>query len=123
MSKSIEELLALVKSRPAATKKDRPENTNVLDFIEDLGIESGTQKVPNFVIFYVYRKIWGQEFASRKVKKITFFQTFGKHFPDYRVGSQRFYLLKEGLFDVTDDLKIAAEQYDKQYWSSSKKKV
>lgn len=120
MTKSIEELLELVKSRPAEKRKEKEDNKSVMQFISDLGIEAGTQAVPNYVIFYVYRNLWRPEESSRKAKKITFFQTFGKHLPDYRHGKQRFYMLKEGLFVVTEEIKKAAKSYDKQYWQTKK---
>lgn len=120
MTKSIEELLELVKSRPAGKRKEKEDNRNVLDFITELGIESGTQAVPNYLIFYVYRTLWKPEDSHKKAKKITFFQTFGKKFPDYRHGKQRFYMLKEGLFDVSEEMKKAARIYDKQHWQTKK---
>lgn len=120
MSKSIEELLKLIEKQSKGEKKEKAENKNVLQFIEELSIESGTQAVPNYLIFYVYRSIWRVDEAKRKAKKITFFQTFGKHFPDYRKNHQRFYMLKEGLFDVNEELLKAAKNYDKQHWQAKK---
>jgi hypothetical protein len=120
MGKSIEELLKLIEEKPKSVRKIREDHRDVIDFIKDLGVEPGTQAVPNYLIFYVYRSIWRVDQTKRKAKKITFFQTFGKHFPDYRKNHQRFYMLKEGLFDVNDELLKAAKQYDKQHWQSKK---
>jgi len=120
MGKSIEELLKLIEEKPKNSKKIRQDNRDVLDFIQDMSIESGTQAVPNYLIFYVYRTIWRVDQQKRKAKKITFFQTFGKHFPDYRKNHQRFYMLKEGLFNVNEELLKAAKQYDKQHWQNKK---
>lgn len=120
MSKSIEELLKLIEQKPKSEKKEKPENRNVLQFIEELNIESGTQAVPNYLIFYIYRSIWRVDEPKKKAKKITFFQTFGKHFPDYRKNDQRFYMLKEGLFDVNEEMLKAARNYDKQHWQVKK---
>jgi predicted nucleotide-binding protein (sugar kinase/HSP70/actin superfamily) len=120
MGKSIEELLKLIEEKPVSKRKTREENRDVLDFIKDLGIESGTQAIPNYLIFYIYRSVWRVDQQKRKAKKITFFQTFSKHFPDYRKNSQRFYMLKEGLFDVNEELLKAAKVYDKQHWKSKK---
>jgi hypothetical protein len=120
MGKSIEELLKLIEEKPKNCKKIRQDNRDVLDFIQDMSIESGTQAVPNYLIFYVYRTIWRVDQQKRKAKKITFFQTFGKHFPDYRKNHQRFYMLKEGLFNVNEELLKAAKQYDKQHWQNKK---
>jgi hypothetical protein len=123
MGKSIEELLKLVEQKHKSGRKPKEDHRDVLEFIKDLGIESGTQAVPNYLIFYVYRVIWMAEFPKRKAKKITFFQTFGKHFPDYRKNHQRFYMLKESLFDVNEEVLKAAKQYDKQHWQKAQKKV
>jgi hypothetical protein len=122
MTKSIEELLNLVKSRPAGGKKPPEDNRDVLEFIKDLDIQAGTKAVPNFLIFYVYRMIWKAENSKRKAKKITFFQTFSKHLPTYRHGKQRFYMIKDGTFDVSDEIIKAAEQYDKQHWTKKAQK-
>jgi hypothetical protein len=115
VSKSIEELLKLVQSRATTGRKAPSENKSTLQFIEELGIEAGTHAVPNYLIFYVYRQIWKVE-GRDKAKKITFFQTFGKHLPDYRHGNQRFYMIKEGIFDVNEEVLKKAELYDRQYW-------
>jgi predicted nucleotide-binding protein (sugar kinase/HSP70/actin superfamily) len=120
MSKTIEELLKLIEERPASGKKPRGDNKNVVDFINELGVESGTEAVPNYLIFYIYRCIWKPEEYKNKVKKITFFQTFGKKFPDYRKNHQRYYMLKAGLFNVEEEILKAAKQYDKQHWKSKK---
>jgi hypothetical protein len=122
MTKSIEELLELVNSRPSAGKKTAEDNRDVMEFIKDLGIDAGTKAVPTYLIFYVYRMLWKPEQSKRKAKKITFFQTFGKHLPDYRHGKQRFYMIKDGIFEVTDELIKAAEQYDKQHWTKKAQK-
>jgi hypothetical protein len=120
MSKSIEELLKLIEERPDSGRKPKEDNRDVLDFINELGVESGTEAIPNYLIFYVYRCIWKLDQSKKKAKKITFFQTFGKHFPDYRKNSQRYYMLKEGLFNVDEEILKAAKQYDKQHWKSKK---
>jgi hypothetical protein len=122
MAKSIEELLKLIEEKPKSGRKPKEDHKDVLEFIKDLGIEPGIQAVPNYLIFYVYRCIWMVEFPKRKAKKITFFQTFGKHFPDYRKNHQRYYMLKEGIFEVNEEVLNAARQYDRQYWQSKAQK-
>lgn len=120
MKKSIEDLLKLIEEKPKTSKKQKEDNKDVLEFIKDLGIESGTQAVPNYLIFYIYRSIWRVDQVKKKAKKITFFQTFGRHFPDYRKNHQRYYMLKEGIFDVNEEVLKAAKQYDKQHWQNKK---
>lgn len=120
MGKTIEELLKLIEEKPKSVRKVKEDHRDVLDFINDLGIESGTQAVPNYLIFYVYRSIWRADQPKKKAKKITFFQTFGRHFPDYRKNHQRYYMLKEGIFEVNEEVLKVARQYDKQHWQSKK---
>lgn len=120
MTKSIEELLKIVNERPSKNRKIKEDHRDVMDFINELNIESGTQAVPTYLIFYFYRSLWKPDNTKRKAKKITFFQTFGRYFNDFRENTQRYYLLKEGLFNVTEDVIKAAKQYDKQYWQSKK---
>jgi len=120
MGKSIEELLKLIESKPRSGKKPREDHKDVLEFMSDLEIESGTEAVPNYLIFYIYRCVWRADQPKKKAKKITFFQTFGKHFPDYRKNNQRFYMLKEGLFNLNEEAIKAAKDYDKQYWQAKK---
>jgi hypothetical protein len=119
MTKSIEELLKLVNERPKTGRKQREDHSDVLAFIREFGVEPGTQAVPNYLIFYIYRSVWGGD-SKKKAKKITFFQTFGKHLPDYRHGKQRFYMIKEGLFNVNEEVLKAARIYDKQHWQAKK---
>lgn len=123
MGKSIEELLTLIESLEADkknVKKAKVDHKDVVEFIKDLNIESGVQAVPNYLIFFIYRTIWKPDQPKKKAKKITFFQTFSRYFPDYRKNHQRFYMLKEGMFEVNDELLKAARQYDKQHWQSKK---
>jgi hypothetical protein len=119
MSKSIEELLKLIEEKPKA-KKVKSDNKDVMDFISEMNIKSGTKNVPNYLIFYIYRCVWKPDNSKRKAKKITFFQTFGKHFPDYRKNKQRFYMLDSEIFEVNEEVLKAARQYDKQHWQSKK---
>jgi hypothetical protein len=120
MGKSIEELLKLIEERPKSSHKQKEDNKDVLEFIKELQIESGTEAVPNYLIFYIYRSIWRVDQTKKKAKKITFFQTFGRHFPDYRKNNQRYYMLKEGMFNVNEEVLKAARQYDKQHWQNKK---
>lgn len=119
MTKSIEELLKLIEEKPRS-KKVKSDNKDVMDFISEMNIKSGTKIVPNYLIFYIYRCVWKTESVKRKAKKITFFQTFSRHFPDYRKNKQRYYMLESEIFDVDEEVLKAARQYDKQHWQSKK---
>lgn len=120
MGKSIEELLKIIEEKPKTGKKQKADNKDVLDFITELDIKSGLKAIPNYLIFYIYRCVWHPNNQKRKAKKITFFQTFSRHFPSYRKNDQRYYMLNDGIFEVNDEVLKAAKQYDKQYWQTKK---
>ena len=119
-NKSIEELLDLINSsknkdsKSVVAKLDK----TVASFINELNIESGTQAVPNSLIFYYYRMLWKPE--ERKIKKIMFFKSFSQKMPAYRHGQQRFYMLTAGIFDLSKFEE--AERYDKSYWPKKEAK-
>lgn len=116
---SVAELL----ERVADTSKKRKRienNTNTLRFIEESKLEAGTQAVPNYVIFWHYRMNWTGD-RHYKANKIVFFRTFSRKFPAHRVGSQRYYLLKEGAIELNDEIKEKAKLYDKQFWAKKTK--
>lgn len=123
MNKSIKELLNLVNNKEVSKSKRKPDDKSVMNFISGFGIEAGTQSVPNYLIFYYYRMVWNPDQNRSKAKRATFFDTFSRHFPNDRITKQRFYLLKEGLFDTSETMLKEAKKYDKENWSKRPKKV
>jgi hypothetical protein len=120
--RSIEELLSMVeeKSKP---KRKIENNVNVMRFIQETGLEPGTLVVPTYVLFWYYRNVWPGDRHS-KAKKIVFFRTLkSQNFPCYRVGKQRYYLIKEGLIELTDEVIKQAKIYDKQFWAKKEPKT
>ncbi len=121
MKPSIDELLAKVAE--GSKKKLRIENNaNVLRFIEESQLEVGTLAIPTFVIFWHYRNIWKGD-RHYKANKIVFFRTFNRKFPCCRSGKQRYYLLKEGAIELSDEIIKEAKSYDKQFWAKKETKV
>lgn len=119
---SIDELLAKVADSSKPRRKIE-NNANVLRFISETGLEAGTQAVPTYVLFWYYRNIWPGD-RHYKAKKIVFFRTLkSQNFPQYRVGKQRYYLIKEGLIELNDDVIKQAKIYDKQFWAKKEPKV
>lgn len=118
-SPSIEELLA--KASEATKKKLRIENNkNTLRYIEETGWEAGTMAIPTYVIFWHYRNEWKCD-RHYKANKTVFFRTFNKKFPTYRKTTQRYYLLKEGIIELTDEVLKEAKLYDKIHWKRKTK--
>lgn len=118
---SIDELLAKV-AEGSKPKRRIENNTNVLRFIEESQLEAGAMAIPTFVIFWHYRNVWKGD-RHYKANKIVFFRTFNKKFPQYRIGKQRYYLLKEGVIELNEQVIKEAKSYDKQFWSKKEKKV
>ena len=116
---SIEELLERVAS--SSKKRRRIENnSNTLRFLDETKLEAGTLAIPTFVIFWFYRNVWPGD-RHNKANKTVFFRTFNKKFPQYRVGKQRYYLLKEGVIEMNDEVIKEAKQYDKTFWAKKTK--
>lgn len=112
---SIEELLA--KATEATKPRRRIENNkNALRYIEETGWEAGTLLIPTYVIFWHYRNQWACD-RHYKANKTVFFRTFNKSFPAVRKNNQRFYLLKEGIIELTPEVLKDAKQYDKTFWA------
>jgi hypothetical protein len=117
MSKpSIEELLAKV-AEGSKPRRKIENNASVVRYLKETGIEAGTQAVPTYVLFWHYRNMWPGD-RHCKAKKIVFFRTLSqKGLPHYRVGKQRYYLLKEGVIELNDEVTRQAKIYDKQFWA------
>jgi hypothetical protein len=117
---TIEELLAQAeaKSKP---KRRCENNVNVQKYIERMGFKPGTLAVPTCVIFHHYRAIYDQTHDKAKATKPVFFRTFSKHIPSCRKNHQRYYLLNEDSFELTEELINTARAYDKQHWNRKKK--
>lgn len=119
---SIDDLLAKV-AESSKPKRKIENNTNVLRFLQETGLEAGTVAVPTYVLFWFYRNVWPGDRHS-KAKKIVFFRTLkSKNFPQYRVGKQRYYLLKEGVIELNDEVIRQAKIYDKQFWAKKESKT
>lgn len=117
---SIDELLAKAEGKPK--RKVRCENNvNVQKYIERVGWQTGTYAVPTHVIFWHYRTQYTQTDITAKANKTVFFRTFNKRFPTYRKNNQRYYLLNEGIIEVTDELVKFCKSYDKQHWQKKKR--
>lgn len=120
--KTLEELLSLVNEAEQKQErfvKNRDENS-VNRFISDLNIKTGLERIPTFVIFYTYKKIWYNKVKDKKVNKIVFFRAFNKMFTQFRTNKQRYYLLDPSPFDLTREGILEAENFDKRLKSGKK---
>lgn len=124
---SLEELLRTLQAAEEAEKEEKPKPVHKdvahMDrFIEDMDVKVGTDRVPNYIIYYYYKKIWPAMRTDNKKAKIPFFRTFNKKFPSARDGRQRYYMLDGSAFDLTREGKLKAKHYDEKYKERIKKK-
>jgi hypothetical protein len=116
---SIEELLAKVEEKGKPRRRIE-NNVNTLRYIDEVGWEAGTLSIPTYVIFWHYRTQWAGD-RHLKANKTVFFRTFNKKFPPARKTAQRYYLLKEGIIELTPEVLKEAKAYDKQFWTKKEK--
>lgn len=99
MSTELEELLSRIKKNKEASSV--PSHTNSIEeFIELYNIEQGVDRIPNFVLYYMY-----ENYTSSYLKhsRIEFFRQFSKLFKSKRNGNQRFYLVNMETIKFKED--------------------
>ncbi len=101
MSDDVNELLKIVGNTnevPAAKKSRDP---GVFRFVTDHKIVAGTDKVPQPIIYELYK---GATLEPTSYSK--FFKEFKKYFPQKRSNSVRFYELDKTPFNLPEDYSI-----------------
>lgn len=88
------------------------ENGVARRFINKSGMKPGLQKVPTYVIYYIFRK-WANEFDRTQIGKTEFFRTFNRYFESKRSGHQRYYLINED-YVISDETIEAAKRHGKK---------
>lgn len=123
---SLEELLKTLEEAEEAKEEKGPVHKDLFHmdrFIKDFGIRVGLDRVPNYVIFYTYRRLWdGVNKVDKKARKIKFFRSMNKRFTRVRDGKTRYYLLNAEAFDLTREGKLKAKHYDEKYQEAIKTK-
>ena len=100
-----------------APEKPRYENKDVMRFIRNNNIVSGTEKVPSYVIFYAFGQ-WVRRHAGTRVwGKEEFFRTFKQHFEQKRTGRQRYYLINKEMtnLDFSQEFYERAKRYEERH--------
>lgn len=114
----LDELLELVSKKledKEAEKSPKPQTESVKRFIETMNIRKGLDRIPNYVIYYTYKKKYKKAEGEEKWSKVHFFRLFNKYFDQARVGKQRYYVLDGSSFDLTREGRIEAKAYDEAY--------
>ena len=78
-------------------------------FILELKIIPGSTKVPNFLIYYYYMT---NKTSPNKLSKQEFFRNFNKIFKSIRTSKTRYYLVNDGIFDISKDMVVKTKKYD-----------
>ena len=125
----LDELLELLEKeaelRPSkkrySSKKDNSHKDSCARFIRKMNVSKGLERVPNYVIYYTYKKIYKGAINEKKWSKHHFFRLFNKEFQQVRTGKQRYYLLDDGPFDLTREGLLEAKKYDEEYQIEVKK--
>lgn len=102
---TLQDLLKILETEPEKApdlvtfSKDEP----LKPFYHENSIVAGVDRIPNFMIYYQYKEVWGGHMS-----KIGFFREFNKDFTQVRTGKQRCYLLSAESFDLSREGLIEA---------------
>ena len=87
---------------------------NFTHFISSYNIEKGLDKVPTYLIYYLYRQFLQKNQEILPIKKSMFFRHFKALFELKRYGKQRYYMLAKSKIKATDDDLINSRIYEKK---------
>jgi alpha-galactosidase/6-phospho-beta-glucosidase family protein len=97
------------RGRPRKRRKKIPiDHTHLNRFIRCYKIESGTNKIDNWILDYLYFKDWDKLNKETKYSRIEFFRRLAKHFKNGRYNRRRYFLLN---MEVTNDKKEEAKKF------------
>ena len=117
MSTELDKLMDLLEKR--VEEKRKTVKQNKLDscdrFVTKHKIKQGSLRIPVFVIFYTYMKVYKAAPLEEKWSRRHFFRLFKKKFEQRRTGKQRYYLLDADCFDMSREGKLRAKKYDEEY--------
>lgn len=115
----LDELLKLLEQEVQKKREDvkasSPSKDTFERFIETMGVVRGPDRIPNYVVFYTYKKIYKKALGEKRYSKVFFFKCMSKFFDSARVGKQRYYLLDKSVFDMTKEGKLIAKEYNNEY--------
>lgn len=92
----------------------------VLRYIKKLGIEHGSSRIPNFVIYNHYCNEF--EPTANKLSYIEFFRNFKKIFQQRRNYRTRYYMLNSGIYKLDGENINESKEFRKEQKEKSKKR-
>lgn len=78
-------------------------------FVAELGIRSGTDRVPNYLIYTLYCQKYKDVYGRNH-----FFRLMNSQFKAVRTGRQRSYMLDGSTLDLSKEAKLKAKHYDRE---------
>lgn len=107
MSIDVKELLKLVEG-------DSSESLDTVytleDFIEDIKLTKGTDRIPNYILYYTYKEVYNGTMSkielNRQLSKLGFIKV--------RTGKVRAWLFDGSSFDLTREGKLRARFHEKK---------
>lgn len=105
---------------PFSQEGKRPIDNTVMNFIKSNNIQSGEFRVPNYVIFMMYRTKFKKVNNALKTNPVSFFRTFRQFFERRRTGQGKFYLINTDFGLTKEEVKLIRKQYQKYYVKKTK---
>ena len=115
-----EELTVIASKKGKAITTLANDNSNVKEFLREYVVKDGSTLVPNYIIYYSYCKKWRP--TGNKLSKIGFLRKFSVVFEAKRTNKTRYYLLEEGVFDISEEALNEAKEFDKRSSNKIKRK-
>lgn len=110
---SIEQLMGIASTDKEVISTLFEDKSNVRDFLREYGVTDGDALVPNYKVYYDYCKKWKP--TGKKLSKIGFLRKLSIVFRTKRTNNTRYYLLNEGVFDLSEDALNEAKKFDERY--------
>lgn len=124
----LDELLDLlekeVEQKSKTAKKAKFKGQKSVDnFVKEMKVVAGPDRIPNYVIHYTYKKIFKDSTGTPKEKRDYFFRLFNKMFQRVRTGRQKYYLLDAKSFDMSREGLLEAKKFSEEYELIIKKRT
>src|SRR5690606_5047642 len=113
---NLDDLLSRIKKNKELVKEDFKGDT-VREFISDFTVSKGVDKVPTYVLYYLYDTQFKTD--GLKIKTTAFFRELSKYLDSKRSNSQRYYLIDKEKLNISRKSELEAREYVEQ----RKKKV
>lgn len=95
-------------------------DNSVVKFSKEYSLKSGPERVPSYIIYMVYRRLFTTVPNSAKIRPSAFFRTFKKLFTQRRSGNQRFYMLNTDFGLSEEQIESYKTNYKLYYFRGNK---